>query len=53
MTDAYGSPEAVGRDIEGARAIVGDTWEVGPAEVKRGFGRLEQSVVQTGLNRWT
>ena len=53
MTDAYAIPEAVDPDIEAARAFVCDTWEVDPAEVERGFDRLEQSVVQTGLDRWT
>jgi len=28
-------------------------WEVDAGEVERGFERIESSVVQTGLDRWS
>ncbi len=40
-------------DIEGARAYVTETWEVPMEEVDRGFDRIEDTLVQTGLDRWT
>ncbi|MFA9517764.1 flap endonuclease-1 [Halopenitus sp. H-Gu1] len=40
-------------DIEAARRYVVDEWEVDPAEVERGFERIEESIAQTGLDRWT
>jgi flap endonuclease-1 len=40
-------------DVAAARAFVVDTWEVDADEVARGFDRIEQSVVQTGLDRWS
>jgi flap endonuclease-1 len=40
-------------DVAAAREFVVDTWEVDAEEVARGFDRIEQSVVQTGLDRWS
>jgi flap endonuclease-1 len=40
-------------DVDAARAYVTEEWEVDPAEVERGFERIEQSLVQTGLDDWT
>ncbi|MFB6118451.1 flap endonuclease-1 [Halosegnis sp.] len=40
-------------DVEAARAYVTDEWGVASEEVDRGFERIEQSLVQTGLDRWT
>jgi flap endonuclease-1 len=40
-------------DVAAAREFVVDTWEVDPDEVERGFERIEDAVVQTGLDNWT
>jgi len=40
-------------DVAAAREYVTETWEVPPDEVARGFERIEESLVQTGLDRWT
>ena len=40
-------------DIDAARQYVTETWEVDPGEVDRGFERLEEALVQTGLDRWS
>jgi flap endonuclease-1 len=39
-------------DVASAREYVTDTWEVDPEEVERGFERIEESLVQTGLGDW-
>jgi flap endonuclease-1 len=39
-------------DVEAAREYVTETWEVDAGEVERGFERIEQSLVQTGLGDW-
>ncbi|WP_418286718.1 flap endonuclease-1 [Halorubrum sp. DTA46] len=44
---------AVNPDVEAARAYVVDEWGVAPDEVERGFERIAESQVQTGLDRWT
>ncbi|GAB6880697.1 flap endonuclease-1 [Halorubrum gandharaense] len=43
----------VNPDVEAARAYVVDEWGVDPDEVERGFERIQESQVQTGLDRWT
>ena len=40
-------------DIAAARTYVIEKWEVPEEEVARGFERIEESVTQTGLDRWT
>ena len=40
-------------DIDAARAFVCDEWGVDEAEVERGFERIKESLVQTGLDDWT
>ncbi|USZ68588.1 flap endonuclease-1 [Halorussus salilacus] len=40
-------------DIEAAREYVVGEWSVHESEVERGFERIEESVVQTGLDQWT
>lgn len=40
-------------DIVAAREYVVDEWEIPESEVERGFERIEESVVQSGLDRWT
>ncbi|MDR9412878.1 MAG: hypothetical protein RI531_09755, partial [Haloferacaceae archaeon] len=53
MTASYTIPTSVEPDLEAARTFVCETWEVDASEVDRSFDRLEQAVVQTGLDRWT
>jgi flap endonuclease-1 len=40
-------------DVDAAREFVVDTWGVDASEVERGFERIEESMVQTGLEEWT
>jgi flap endonuclease-1 len=40
-------------DVEAAHRYVVDTWGVDETEVSRGFERIEESMVQTGLEDWT
>jgi len=40
-------------DVEAARRFVVDTWQVDADEVARGFERIEDALVQTGLEEWT
>ncbi len=40
-------------DVEAARSFVTDEWEVDETEVARGFERIEESLVQTGLDDWS
>ena len=44
---------SVDPDIAAARAYVVEEWGVDPDEVERGFERIEESLVQTGLDNWT
>ncbi|WP_435076510.1 flap endonuclease-1 [Halococcus sp. AFM35] len=40
-------------DLDAARAYVTDEWEIPESEVERGFERIEDATVQSGLDRWT
>ncbi|EMA53282.1 MULTISPECIES: flap endonuclease-1 [Halococcus] len=40
-------------DLDAAREYVTGEWEIPEDEVERGFERIEESVVQSGLDRWT
>ena len=40
-------------DVAAAREYVTDEWAVAPDEGERGFERIEDAVVQTGLDKWT
>jgi len=53
VTDEYEVDLDVDPDIDAARAYVVDEWEVDADEVERGFERIEESLVQTGLDDWT
>jgi len=53
VSDDYTIPDGVDPDIDAARAFVTEEWGVAPEEVERGFERIEESVTQTGLDRWT
>jgi flap endonuclease-1 len=53
VTDDYEYGTDIDPDIEAAKRYVTETWEVPAEEVERGFERIEETVVQTGLDRWT
>jgi flap endonuclease-1 len=53
VSDDYEIPADIDPDLEAARAFVTEEWEVDAEEVRRGFERIDESVVQTGLDRWT
>jgi flap endonuclease-1 len=53
VTDDYEFDTDLDPDVEAARSYVVDEWEVDADEVARGFERIEDSLVQTGLDRWT
>ena len=53
VTDEYEYDPDIDPDLEGARRFVTDEWEVPGSEVERAFERIEESVVQAGLGRWT
>ncbi|MFC3476511.1 flap endonuclease-1 [Halobacterium litoreum] len=53
VTDDYEIHTELSPDVDAAREFVTDEWEVDPDEVARGFERIEESVVQTGLDQWT
>ena len=44
---------AIDPDVDGARDFVVGEWGVAADEVDRGFERIEESLVQTGLDDWT
>ncbi|POG56370.1 flap endonuclease-1 [Haloferax marisrubri] len=53
VTDDYDYDTDIDPDVAAAREFVTETWEVDPEEIRRGFERIEESVTQTGLDRWT
>ena len=53
VTDEYEYDLDIEPDLDAARRYVTETWEIPSDEVGRGFERIEESVVQTGLDRWT
>ena len=53
VTDDYEFETALEPDLSAAREYVTDEWEIDADEVARGFERIEESVTQTGLDRWT
>lgn len=53
VTDDYEFDASIDPDLDAARAYVIDEWGVDGDEVARGFERIEESVAQTGLDRWT
>ena len=53
VSDEYEIPSELDPDLDAARAFVTEEWEVDAEEVRRGFERIDESVVQTGLDRWT
>jgi flap endonuclease-1 len=53
VTDDYAYDVDIDPDVDAARRYVVDEWEVDASEVQTGFERIEESLVQTGLDRWT
>ncbi|MFB6221150.1 MAG: flap endonuclease-1 [Halolamina sp.] len=53
VTDEYELDLAIDPDIAAARAYISETWEIPADEVERAFERIEESLVQTGLDDWT
>ncbi|WP_246988505.1 flap endonuclease-1 [Halorientalis marina] len=53
VTDDYEFETGIEPDVDAAREFVVDEWGVAPAEVERGFERIADACVQTGLDRWT
>jgi flap endonuclease-1 len=53
VTDDYDVSASIEPDVPAARAYVTEEWEIPAEEVARGFERIEESLVQTGLDRWT
>jgi flap endonuclease-1 len=53
VTDEYEFDPDIDPDLAAARRYVVDEWEVAESEVETGFQRIEESLVQTGLDRWT
>ncbi len=53
VTDDYEFDTTLEPDLAAAREYVTDEWGVDEDEVARGFERIEESVTQTGLDRWT
>jgi flap endonuclease-1 len=53
VTDDYTVGPDIDPDVVAARGYVIDEWQVDADEVERGFERIEDALVQTGLDRWT
>jgi len=53
VTDDYALDTDIDPDVAAAREYVTERWEVEADEVERGFERIEDALVQTGLDRWT
>ena len=53
VTTDYEVRTDIDPDIDAARAYVTEEWGVAADEVTRGFERIEESLTQTGLDRWS
>lgn len=53
VTDAYSIDGELEPDIERAREYVTVEWEVPDEEINAGLAEIEESVTQTGLDRWS
>jgi flap endonuclease-1 len=53
VSDDYEFDAEMDPDLDAAREYVVGEWKVHAEEVERGFERIEESVVQTGLDNWT
>jgi len=52
VTDDAAFDTDIHPDMDAARTYVTEEWEVPADEVARGFERIEESLVQTGLDQW-
>jgi flap endonuclease-1 len=52
VTDEYEITETADPDVDAARAFVSEEWGIPEDAVDRAFERIEDSLVQTGLDRW-
>ncbi|GAB6861825.1 flap endonuclease-1 [Haloplanus litoreus] len=53
VTDEYELDTDIDPDVDAAREYVVGEWGIDADEVARGFERIEDAQVQTGLDRWT
>ncbi len=53
VTDDYGFDPKIDPDLAAAREYVTGEWGVDADEVERGFERIADATVQTGLDRWS
>ncbi|MFB6186819.1 MAG: flap structure-specific endonuclease, partial [Halobacteriaceae archaeon] len=53
VTDDYDIQYGLDPDIARAKEYVIKEWEIDADEVERGFERIQESVVQTGLDQWS
>jgi flap endonuclease-1 len=53
VTEDYTLDLDVDPDVDAARRYVVDEWEIPAETLDRGFERIEESMVQTGLDEWT
>ncbi|QDX41096.1 flap endonuclease-1 [Salarchaeum sp. JOR-1] len=53
VTDDYALDLAVDPDVSAARDYVCGEWGIPASEVETAFDRIEESMVQTGLDQWT
>jgi len=53
VTDDYAVDSDIDPDVAAAREYVIEEWGVDADEGDRGFTRIEEALVQTGLDRWT
>jgi flap endonuclease-1 len=53
VTDDYAFDGDIDPDLSAARRYVTDQWGIPADEIERGFERIEESLVQTGLDDWT
>ncbi len=53
VTDDYVIDESIQPDMAAAREYVVEEWDVPAAEVARGFERIEDAAVQTGLDQFS
>jgi len=53
VTEDYEFETGIEPDVDAARTYVTEEWAVAADEVERGFERIADACVQTGLDRWT
>jgi flap endonuclease-1 len=53
VDDAATFDPEIDPDVGDARAYVTERWDIDADEVRRGFERIEDALVQTGLDDWT